>query len=125
MRKVMIPTALLLAVLTIAGCKFPGRMIRNVTLGAPVCITRRPKSRMAPALSPRPVQDMGETFDIMRQPRDAQQHGSCGPLWCPWSIGTGPSTLEGRREAAVHEYLYGMDRRPRNHEAAHAPDWHT
>jgi hypothetical protein len=31
----------------------------------------------------------------------------------PRSIGTGPSTLEGRREAAVHEYLYGMDRRPK------------
>jgi hypothetical protein len=43
----------------------------------------------------------------------------------PRSIGTGPSTLEGRREAAVHEYLYGMDRRPRNHEAAYAPDWRT
>ena len=43
----------------------------------------------------------------------------------PRSIGTGPSTLEGRREAAVHEYLYGMDRRPRNHEAANAPDWRT
>jgi hypothetical protein len=38
------------------------------------------------------------------------------------SKGTGPSTLEGRREAAVHEYLYGMDRRPRNHdEAAYVP----
>ena len=33
----------------------------------------------------------------------------------------GPSTLEGRREAAVHEYLYGMDRGPRNHEAAYVP----
>ena len=76
---------------------------------------------MAPALSPIPVQDVGEPFGIMRQPRDAQQHGSCDPLWRPWSIGTGPSTLEGRREAAVHEYLYGMDRRPTNHEAAYVP----
>jgi hypothetical protein len=31
--------------------------------------------------------------------------GSCAPLWRPWSIGPGPSTLGGRREAAVHEYL--------------------
>jgi hypothetical protein len=47
--------------------------------------------------------------------------GSCAPLWRPWSIGTEPSTLEGRREAAVHEYPYGMDRRPRKHEAAYVP----
>ena len=53
--------------------------------------------------------------------RDAQQHARCGPLWRPWSIGPGPSTLEERREAAVHEYLYGVDRRPRNHEGAYVP----
>jgi hypothetical protein len=41
---------------------------------------------------------------------------SCARLWRPWSIGPEPSTLEGRREAAVHEYLYGMDRRPRKYE---------
>ena len=72
---------------------FP-EMIRNVTLGAPVCLTRRPKSRMAPALSPILVQAVGELLGIMCQLRDIQQHGSCGPLWRPWSIGTGPSTLD-------------------------------
>src|SRR3712207_8996487 len=55
---------------------------------------RSPKSRMAPALSPMPVQDVGETFGIVRQPRDAQWHGSRGPLRRPWSIGTGPSRSE-------------------------------
>jgi hypothetical protein len=82
-------------------------------LGRPCASRVDRKSRMAPPLSPIPVRDARESFGIMRQPRDARQHGSCGPLWRPWSIGTGPSTLEGRREAAVHEYLYGMDRTPR------------